>query len=155
MVKLETGTGSWVGNFRPGLGGLTLAEVHPNKVEPLVLASGDLWVVDPTSHTAKVLLPAVSSCLPVRDPDGWIFNRQGPALARLGAQGLIWHTRRLSWGGFDQLQVSGAELKGLAWSPPDNRWHQFSVELRTGRSNGGSFPKGTGLPDGWEHLSQL
>ena len=103
VVKFETSAGSWVGNFRPGLGGLTLVEVHPNRVDALVLAGGDLWVVDPTSRNAEVLLPAVFSLLAVQGPDGWVFNRQGLALARFGPQGLMWHTRRLSWDGFDQL----------------------------------------------------
>jgi hypothetical protein len=150
VVKFEADTGSWVGNFRAGLGGLTRVEVHPNQIHVLVVASGDLWIVDPASRTAEVLLPAVSSLLPVRNPDGWVFDRQGIALARMGPQGLIWHTKRLSWDGFDELQICGGELTGLAWSHMDNQWYPFSVDLGTGRSKGGSFSKND--HEGWEHL---
>ncbi|HKI85294.1 MAG TPA: hypothetical protein VKA53_00980, partial [Thermoanaerobaculia bacterium] len=83
---------------------------------------------------------------------GWIYSRQGLALARLGPAGLFWHTRRLSWDGFDQLAVSGNEMKGLAWSPMDDRWHPFRVDIRTGTSQGGSY--GDDDSEGWERLAQ-
>jgi hypothetical protein len=108
-------------------------------------------VVDPKERTARRLLPAVYAALEVCDPNGWVFSRQGLALARFGPEGLIWHTRRLSWDGFDQLTISGGEVTGLAWSPIDEQWHQFRVELSSGRSVGGSFSDDDS--EGWEELA--
>jgi hypothetical protein len=63
---------------------------------------------------------------------------------KLGPTGLMWHTRRLSWDGLD-------ELRGLAWSPIDDKWCPFTVELNSGKSTGGSyFPNDA---EGWETLT--
>jgi len=48
----------------------------------MVIATGDLWVLNPARRSAERLLPALEAAHQVRDPDGWIFNRQGIALAR-------------------------------------------------------------------------
>lgn len=44
-------------------------------IDAVVVASGDLWV-NPVQRSAQRLLPAIETALEVRDPDGWIFNRQ-------------------------------------------------------------------------------
>jgi len=139
VVEFTTESGPWVANFQPGLEGLDLVSVHPNKERAVIIASGDLWVVSLMERRAEWLLPAIDAALEVYDPDGWVFSRQGLALARLGPEGLIWHTRRLSWDGFDQLTIGDGEVRGLAWSPMDEAWHPFRVELTSGRSEGGSF----------------
>jgi hypothetical protein len=78
---------------------------------------------------------------------------QGLAIARFGPQGLCWHTKRLSWDGFDQLNVVGDELTGLAWDPMGDSAMPFRVDIRTGRSSGGSFlAEGTRTND-WERLA--
>ena len=84
-------------------------------------------------------------------PPGWLLDRQGLAIARLGPQGLLWHTRRLSWDGFTEFRVVGNKLHGLAWSPGKDCWHPFSVDLRTGRSEGGSYSRSDA--EGWERLA--
>jgi hypothetical protein len=91
VVEFKTERATWVGNFQPGLGGLQFAAVHPNQRDAVVIAAGDLWVVNPKERTAEQLLPAIDTALEVQEPDGWVFSRQGIAFARLGPQGLIWH----------------------------------------------------------------
>ena len=151
VVEFKMEAGTWVGNFRPGPGGIDFAELHPNKRDAVIVAAGDLWVVNPVRRSAECLLPAIDAALDVRDPDGWVFSRQGLALARLGSEGLVWHTRRLSWDGFDQLSIVHGEVTGLAWSPMDDHWHPFRVDLSTGRSMGGSFSDED--TEGWERLA--
>ena len=148
VVKFETQLGTWVGNFKPGLGGVTRAGVNPNGRQAVVIAAGDLWVVNPDTRDGEFLLPAIDAALEVREPDGWIFSRQGLALAQFGPEGIIWHTRRLSWDGFNQLSIGHGEVKGLAWSPLDDKWYPFRVDLGTGKSTGGSF--GNEDAEGWE-----
>jgi hypothetical protein len=150
VVEFATEAGVWVGNFRPGLGSLQFAGLHPNKIDVVVIAEGDLWVVNPRDRTAVQILPALDAILEVQNPEGWVFSRQGIALARLESKGLVWHTRRLSWDGFDQLDIVGDELQGLAWSPVDDTWYPFSVDLKTGRSTGGSYFDSD--VEGWEKL---
>jgi hypothetical protein len=130
---------------------VNLVEVHPNKVDALVFARGDLWVVNPSTHSAALLLTAIESVLPIERPDGWILNRQGLALPRLGPDGLKWHTRRLSWDGFDQLSITQSALMGLAWSPLDEQWRPFNVDVHSGRSSGGSYLRDDS--ERWERLA--
>ena len=150
-MEFETDAGTWVANFKPGLGGLNLLHEHPNGRDAVVIAAGDLWIVTPELRLAEMLLPAVDAALEVQNPRGWVFSRQGLALVRLGPDGLIWHTRRLSWDGFDGLRIVGVEVTGLAWSPFDDQWRQFRVDLCTGRSSGGAFSDEDS--EGWERLA--
>jgi hypothetical protein len=139
VVEFKTTTGDWVGNFEPGLGGLEFAGVHPNGVDAIVIAAADLWVVNAQARTAQRLLPASNALLEVQDPMAWIFSRQGIALARFSLEGLVWHTRRISWDGFDKLAVDQEKLTGLAWLRIDGLWYPFQVDIQTGATSGGSY----------------
>lgn len=152
VVEFEVAGGAWSGNFQPGLGGLDVVRVCSGGDRVLVLAGGDAWIVDPERRNAERLLPAVDLMLDVPDGSGWILSRQGLALARLVDARLAWHTRRLSWDGFDQIKIQGDLIRGMAYSPLDAGWHEFSVDLRTGASTGGCYP--TELGDDWERLGQ-
>lgn len=151
VVEFRAEAGAWVGNFQPGLGKLECAGDHPDGRHAIVMSAGDLWVVDPNERTAQLVLPGIEAAFEVQDPNGWIYSREGLALARLGPAGLIWHTRRLSWDGFAQLTILGAEMRGLAWSPFDDQWQPFRVNIRTGMSRGGSY--GDEDSEGWEKLA--
>jgi hypothetical protein len=151
VVEFETDKRGWVGNFQPGLYGLDRAEQHPNKRDGMVIAAGDLWVVDADTGAAECLLPAVYSAIPMADRSGWVFSRQDIALARFGPEGIVWHTKRLSWDGFDQVQISGRKITGLAYDPMGDTWEPFEVDLQTGESVGGSYLMDDG--DEWERLA--
>jgi hypothetical protein len=60
VVEFSAGAGTWVANFRPGLGGLNRAFLHPNGHDVAVIASGDLWVVNPIQRSAELLLLPLS-----------------------------------------------------------------------------------------------
>lgn len=87
VVEFHTEMGAWVANFRPGLGGLRFAGLHPNRLNAIVIAAGDLWIIDLSTRTAVRTLLAVEALWEVQNPEGWVFSRQGIALARLGPQG--------------------------------------------------------------------
>lgn len=152
MVEFESQRGPWVANFQRGLAGLDLVSPHPNGHNVVVIASGDLWVVDQETQSAALLQRTVDRLLEVREPSGWILSLQGLALARLGPKGILWRTRRLSWDGFDRLAIEGGEVTGLAWAPTNNQWHPFRVNLATGASAGGSFSDLD--TEGWERLAE-
>lgn len=81
-----------------------------------------------------------------------MFDWQGLALTRHGPSGLLWHTRRLSWDGFDQLEVGDGEVTGLAYSAIGDGWVSLRVDLKTGRSTGGSYFEGDS--EKWERLAE-
>lgn len=56
----------------------------------------------------------------------------------LGADGMIWKSRRISWDGMCDLDVNGLALIGKAWSP-DGRWCEFQLDLTDGSVEGGSY----------------
>jgi hypothetical protein len=121
------------------LGGVQLVELHPNGRDAIVIANGDLWCVDILNRTAQQILPAIDSAFSVESPSGWVFTRQGLALARLGPDGILWHTKRLSLDGFGQIRISGDRLYGVASTGIEEQWVPFEVDLASGRSWGGGF----------------
>src|SRR5689334_22395554 len=154
VVEFQPGTPeAWVANFRPGyFPAIQRVFAHPNDRDVVVIAGGDVWIVEPGEHRAHQIEGAVDGVWEVKGPPGLVFSRQGLALSRLGREGIVWHTRRLSWDGFDEVRIEGDELRGLAWSPVEDRSFPFTVDLRTGRSQGGSFSDSD--MEGWERLAE-
>lgn len=152
VVELVTEAGPWVANFRSERGGIELAQLHPNRRDAVVIAAGDLWIVNPLQRSAELLLSPINAALVVQDPDGWVFSWQGLALVRFGPEGIVWHTRRLSWDGFDELSIVDGMVTGVAWSAIGSQWQPFQVELSTGQSTGGSYSDSD--DDGWERLAE-
>jgi hypothetical protein len=140
VIEFRSGADVWVGRFGLGPGGMVMARPHPNQRDVVVISGGDLWIVDPITRSGTCLAPVISSAIEVQDPDGWVFSRQDIALMRFGPRGIIWHTKRLSWDGFDGLVIEGDEITGLAWGLGDGPGCPFRVDLRTGRATGGGVP---------------
>lgn len=132
------GTG-WVGNFEPGLGGLDDAILHPNGVDTLVASSGQLWAVNAMGEAVHRIAPAVFSVWTLEGPRRLLFSNQDLAFLCVGHQGVIWWTRRISWDGFQKVRVDKNVLVGEAWSPLDDGWHAFQVNLEDGSVVGGSY----------------
>lgn len=128
---------TWVGNFRPGLGGLDAVRWHPNGEQVLVASAGALWCVDPDSGAAEEIAPAIFNIWEL-DSGDLLIEDQGLAFVRLGGSGVVWHTKRISWDGFKNLQLDTKQIAGEAWSLGDS-WLPFSVDLETGRVDGGSY----------------
>lgn len=153
VVEFQVGDSlRWVGNFRPGLGGVHAVQEHPDGHRVLVLSSGCLWVVDPYSRQAEEIEGAVDEMLQIEGSKDLIVSRQGLAFLRLGPAGVVWHTRRLSWDGFSDVHVTRTSIQGLAWSPLDEKWHPFAIDPETGQASGGSF--GDVDSEGWERLAR-
>lgn len=149
VVQFQSGQGDlWTANFKSGIGGLDEVILHPDGRRSIVFAGGDAWSVDPDARSAEMLAPAIEARWDVLD--GILLSRQSLAFLRVGPSGVCWHTRRLSWDGFDQIHISEKRLTGLAWSPVDDSFTPFSVDLLTGRADGGSYDDCDA--EGWEKL---
>jgi hypothetical protein len=142
---------SWMGNFAPGICGVTAVHVHPDGHRVLVIHAGDGWVVDPETGAAERVLRGIAGLWPLSAPAGFLVDSDGLAFARLAADGVRWHTRRLSWDGFSDVAMDEREVRGLAWNPIDDAWQPFEVDLQTGSSRGGSY--GDQDLEGWEQLA--
>ena len=142
---------SWVGNFAPGLGGLDEVRPHPDGSAVLVITQGRMFYVDPAACTAVEVAHPVFGVWALPDTNDLIMSRQDIAFFRVGPQGVVWHTRRLSWDGFRDIRIDGLGVTGDAWSPVEDCWMPFRVDVLSGRAEGGSY---TGpAEDGWEQLA--
>lgn len=135
----------WVGNFRPGVGGIDEVLRHPNNRDVLVLSNASLWIVNPTTRAAVAIDQWITGYWQLTEPAGYLFNNQDLSFFRLSAQGALWQTRRMSWDGFEELRLEGELLTGKAWTPMDDAWVPFTLDLRTGRVEGGTHLGG--IPD--------
>ena len=149
VVEFQTDKETWIGNFKSGLSGIDLVQLHPNKINAVVIYGGDLWVVDADKHTAENVLFCIGQALEVNNPEGWIFSLQDLAFARFGPNGIIWHTKRLSWDGFKDVHIENKNINGYAWDL--SHWCPFQIDLETGSSTGGGF--GDKDLEGWEKLA--
>jgi hypothetical protein len=127
-----------VGNFQPGVGGVDEVLAHPNNRDVLVVSNASLWTVNPATREAVEIERWITGYWRVTEPIGYLFNNQDVSFFRLSVQGVIWQTRRISWDGFDELRLEGELLTGKAWTPMDDAWVPFTLDLRTGRVEGGT-----------------
>jgi hypothetical protein len=140
VVEFVSDTGEiWVGNFQPGFGGVDDVRQHPNGRDIVVVSAGSAWVVDPDRRKTADMGVSVDAVWSVSEPDGLVMSRQGLAFFRLGSRGCVWHTRRISWDGLKQVCLSSTEVTGFAWAPWTPEWTPFTVDLRSGRVQGGSY----------------
>lgn len=114
-----------------------------------MFAAGNLWVVNPEARAAELWADWIDAVWPVPGSDDLVLSLQGLALARLGAAGTRWRTRRLSWDGFDDIRFNAGSIDGLAWTPFGEKWLPFEVDPQSGASRGGSYVELDGTDREW------
>jgi hypothetical protein len=130
---------SWVGNFQRGWGGCDAVFEYPEGTNiVIVVAGGQGYIVDPEARQCmETFGGSIESAHHVPElnavvlGDGLWFEAMGPA-------GLLWRSGRISWDGMCELNVDGLTLSGKA-GDPDGRWTPFTLDLRTGEFDGGSY----------------
>lgn len=131
---------SWIGNFCRGIGGADAVVQHPDQRRIIVIASGAGYVVDPEEPEKVVELPgAIQAVLELPDLKRVLFCEQ-VTLSAVNGCGEWWHSPRLSWDGFRSLRMEGPVVHGEAWTPDGDSWIPFTVDLSTGKCDGGSYP---------------
>lgn len=120
---------AWVGNFQPGLGGLSRAVLHPNGRWVVVISRGQAYVVDAEGRRlVGADHAAVQDALVL--PDRLILFTFSEIVV-LGPGDDRWQSPQLAWDGFDELTVVGARLKGLGWDAVHDAWRPVEVDLET------------------------
>ena len=54
-----------------------------------------------------------------------------------------WNTNRISWDGFQNIMIEGNKVSGEAWSPIENKWLPFQIDLTNKSVIGGSYHEPT------------
>jgi len=133
---------SWVGNFQPGPGGTTRIVLHPDGAKVVVVTAGQMYVVDPDARTASVVPGVVVNLHVIVDLPLLVFEDQGIQFQALGREGLRWRTRRISWNGFRNVIIEGSTLTAEAGNVIGDTWETFHVDLRSGKTIGGTYHLG-------------
>lgn len=128
---------SWVGNFPSQLGGYNAVLEHPNKRDFIVISGGDAHVIDPETRQCFYRFgSSIYSAIEIPEMTAIIFEN-GLWFEAIGVNGHLWRSGRISWDGFQNLKHEGLVLSGEAWSPPDNCWYPFTLDLNSGEFTGG------------------
>lgn len=113
----------------------------PNPDELCAVAGGYAYIIDalhPERSTHIPLKPTVE-ILPIPSQNLLIFTGFH-AIYAWGINGEAWQTSRLSWEGIRLSGVEGNILHGTGWNMLTDKDVPFTVDLHTGKHEGGSFP---------------
>ena len=117
----------------------------PNPDDLLAVAGG-------YAYLANTLAPDRCLHLPLRPvtavfaastaeaaPDGLLLLAGFHTVAAIDANGLRWHSAKLTWEGLTLDSIRDGRLHGTGWNMPSNRDIPFSIDLLTGEHTGGGF----------------
>jgi hypothetical protein len=132
---------SWVGNFQEGLTNYSAVLSLPGATDIIVVAGGHAYVIDPEHHELLTSFGGtIQGVTPIPEFGILILNHT-TYLESWRAHAMQWRTGRISWDGIWDLRVDEGQLKGYAWNAIENRKEPFSVDLRTGDVEGGSYTR--------------
>jgi hypothetical protein len=135
----------WTGNFQPGLGGASGVFNHPNGRDIIVVSMGQAYIVDPQSRKLVAAFGgSLSFVLSVPELSMLVFA-DGVAFETIGPSGPMWRSVRVSWDGFRAFERRELSLHGEAYSPLDDQWHPFVLDLRSGSVEGAVYGTGKRL----------
>jgi hypothetical protein len=140
VVEFQSSKGKrWIGNFQPGFCGADNVVKHPNDQFFMVISLGQGYLVNPDNPKEKNYFGGyIQHIIELPQFLSVVFGN-GIAFVCIGRSGLLWKTKRISWDGMQNLRVVGQQLSGESWSPIDNKWIPFELDLVTGKCNGGSY----------------
>jgi hypothetical protein len=142
VLEVKPASGDrWLGRFWGGAEGLDGVFATPSPDVLCVVVRGQGYWVPVHEPTAFEVIRAtpIKRVLPVHDPRILIFVSY-TRLSAYGALGFMWLTEDLSWDGFGNLDVTGGAIRGTAWDSPAGHDVPFSVDIATGKAEGGSSP---------------
>lgn len=143
VVRFTPGSvGSWVGNFQRGATRYNSVLAHPDSRQVVIVAGGEGYIIDPETRSERPCIMSSTINLAISVPEiEQIVLGTDMEFGVIRADGTTWKSGRLSWDGITSVSISGALLTGEAYSPLDDSWHPFTLDLLTGEGLGGSWPK--------------
>lgn len=112
----------------------------PRPDDILAVAGGYAYLADSLAPERPLHIPLrpVAQVLPA--PESNLLLLAGfHTIAAIGATGLLWETKRLTWEGLNLTGIRDNQLHGLGWDMRTDRELPFTVDLATGQHTGGAF----------------
>jgi len=112
----------------------------PNPDQLCAVAGGYAYIIDtlhPENSTHIPLKPVVE-VLPVPSQSLLLFTGFH-TISAWGATGEAWHTERLSWEGIRLTRIEETTLHGTGWNMLTDKEVPFTIDLATGRHEGGGY----------------
>lgn len=129
----------WVGNFQPGLSSYSAVFDTFGPDRPIVIAGGAGYIVDvPSRKVIEEFGGAIEWSLELRERTRLILA-DGIGFVARNRDGVIWKSDRVSWDGMRDLSHDCCRVRGYAYSPLDDDYKGFDLDLETGRFTGGSY----------------
>jgi hypothetical protein len=117
----------------------------PDPKQMCAVAGGYAYIIDtaqPEHCTHVSLKPVVE--VKTLQAHGLLLFIGFHSLVAWGRDGLAWESARLSWEGLRLIRIEGDTLHGMGWNLLTDREVGFSVDLLTGRHQGGGFAQPQG-----------
>ena len=112
----------------------------PRADDLLILSGGYAYLVDTLNPEKCEHLPLrpATTVLAVPD-DGVILLAGHSSVLAVDLDGLRWQSERVSWEGIQLEHVANGKLHGTGWNMQSDRDVPFTMDLRTGKHEGGGF----------------
>jgi hypothetical protein len=112
----------------------------PNPREMCAVAGGYAYVIDTAQpeHCTHIALKPVVEMRSLVAQELLLFVGFHSIVA-WGCSGLAWESARLSWEGVRITSIDDDTLHGMGWNLMTDREVEFSIDLLTGRHQGGGF----------------
>ncbi|MBK3659934.1 hypothetical protein JJE66_01515 [Bradyrhizobium diazoefficiens] len=131
----------WVGNFVGGMSACNAVLDYPGGDYVIVVAQGDACILDPERRIVLDRIAGdIKQVISVSSLGSVVFQRLTDFIA-IRDDNSGWHSPRISWDGFRNIEVHEATLLGEAYTPNGNYWAPFQLDLLTGHCTDGIYEK--------------
>jgi hypothetical protein len=114
----------------------------PRPDDLLALAGGYAYLIDTADPTRCLHLPLRPVTAVLSAPEAGVILLAGfHHIAAVGAEGLLWQSARLSWEGVTMTEVRNGQLLGTGWNMQTDREVPFTLDLATGKHEGGGYER--------------
>lgn len=129
----------WIGNFKRGKFDISKVLNHPDGQRLVVYAGGIVYFVDPEKKSVMQEFDTYVFFAEELLQFNTIVMGDSVKFFAIDANSVRWTTPRIGWGEFREVKLSGNNLMGEAFSPLDDKWHPFEVDIRTGDAKGDTY----------------
>lgn len=110
---------------------------HPNSTDVIVVARGDACIVDPENRAVRDHIAGDVEQV-IRAPSLELVVFRGMTdFKAIKADNSGWRSPRISWDGLRNIKLRGSELFGEAYTPVQDAWVPFKLDILTGQCSDG------------------